>query len=385
MIAGVAELAAHLGVAAACRALDLPRSSFYRAQQPALPPRLTRPRRRHPRALTPEEQTRVRAQLNAERFVDLAPRAVYATLLDEGVYLCHWRTMYRLLQADQATRERRTVRRHVVYTRPELLATAPRQVWSWDITKLRGPCAGIWFSLYVVLDIFSRLIVGWLLAEREDALLAERLIADACSREAIEPYQLTLHADRGAVMQSKVLAELLEDLGVAKSHSRPSVSNDNPYSEAQFKTMKYGPSYPERFASLDDAREWVEAFVAWYNTEHRHEGLGLLTPEMVHTGQAEAVRVERQRTMDAAQQVHPERFVRGRPQVRGAPEAVWINAPTSSVSANTLVDAAKRLAAEPGSREIAAQRPLDAGSLASETGPRSPSATAETSETKLPA
>jgi putative transposase len=254
---GIHELATVVGVTAACRAVGIPRSTYYRAQRPPAPVRLHPPRQRHPRALTPDEQAVVRAQLNSERFVDRAPRAVYATLLDEGIRVCHWRTMYRLLHADAATRERRAIRRHPVYARPELLATAPRQVWSWDITKLRGSQPGSWYNLYVVLDIFSRMIVGWLIAEREDASLAERLIADACTREGIEPQQLTVHADRGAPMTSKLVAELLLDLGVTRSHSRPSVSNDNPYSEAQFKTMKYGPSYPERFRSIEEAQAWV--------------------------------------------------------------------------------------------------------------------------------
>src|SRR5215213_1448247 len=249
---GIDELASLVGVKAACRALGVPRSTYYRAQQPPTPPRLSPPRRPHPRALSSDEQAAVRAQLNSERFVDQAPRAIYATLLDEGTRLCHWRTMYRLLRSDAASSERRAIRRHVVYARPELLATAPRQVWSWDITKLRGPQPGVWYNLYVALDIFSRMIVGWMVAEREDARLAELLIADACTREGIGPQQLTVHAYRGAPMTSKLVAELLLDLGVTRSHSRPSVSNDNPYSEAQFKTMKYGPSYPDRFGSLEE-------------------------------------------------------------------------------------------------------------------------------------
>ena len=268
MMDSVQALAPVLGVGPACTALGVPRSTVYRRQRPVRPPRPT-VRAPHPRALSPAEQTDVRDVLNSERFVDQAPRTVYATLLDEGVYLCHWRTMYRLLRADAATRERRAVRRHPVYTRPELLATAPCQVWSWDITKLRGPQPGIWYSLYVVIDIFSRMIVGWLLANHEDALLAEQVLAGACLREGIAPDQLTIHADRGAPMTSKAVAELLVDLGVRRSHSRPTVSNDNPYSEAQFKTMKYGPTYPDRFASLADARAWVTTFVQWYNQEHR--------------------------------------------------------------------------------------------------------------------
>jgi putative transposase len=352
---GVHELVPVVGVAAACQALDLPRSSYYRTLQPPRPPRLTRPRRRSSRALTPDEQTVVRNHLNSERFVDRAPRAVYATLLDEGVYLCHWRTMYRLLGADASTRERRALRRHPVYQRPELLATAPRQLWSWDITKLRGPRPGIWYNLYVVLDVFSRLIVGWIVAAREDALLAEQLIADACAREAIEPGQLTVHADRGAPMTSKTLAELFLDLGVSKSHSRPSVSDDNPYSESQFKTMKYGASYPERFISLEQARRWVADFVSFYNTEHRHEGIGLLPPIVVHQGRADVVSAARQSTLDGAQTAHPERFVRGRPQPPRVPEAVWINRPTADdCSVAAAASAAPESLTVPGSRVSAA-------------------------------
>jgi putative transposase len=323
----IRELAGVVGVTAACSAFGLPRSSYYRHQRPAAPPPLRQPRRPHPRALTLDEQVVVRAQLNSARFVDRAPRAIDATLLDEGIRLCHWRTMYRLLHADAATCERRAIRRHPVDARPELLATAPRQVWSWDITKLRGPQPGSWYNLYVVLDIFSRMIVGWVVADREDASLAERLIADACTRAGIEPQQLTVHADRGAPMTSKLVAELLLDLGVTRSHSRPSVSNDNPYSEAQFKTMKYGPTYPDRFASIADAQAWVEGFIRWYNTEHRHSGLGLLPPVVVHHGQALAVSAERQQTLDAAYAAHPERFVRGRPVPPAVPDAVGINPP----------------------------------------------------------
>ena len=330
-MAGVHELAPLVGMTAACGALGVPRSTVYRQRRPAPGRRLT-VRRRHPRALSPDEQTAVRDVLNSERFVDQAPRTVYATLLDEGQYLCHWRTMYRLLRADAATRERRAVRRHPVYTRPELLATGPGQVWSWDITKLRGPVPGVWYSLYVVLDIFSRMVVGWLLADREDALLAERVLAGACQRAGIAPSHLTIHADRGAPMISKVVAELLVDLGVCRSHSRPTVSNDNPYSEAQFKTMKYGPTYPERFASLADARVWVTTFVAWYNQEHRHSGLGLLTPAMVHSGAADAVVAARQAVLTAAAATQPERFVRGQPTPPAVPTAAWINPPQTAAT-----------------------------------------------------
>ena len=347
---------------AACRLLDLPRRSFYRQQAAPPPPRPARERSPHPRALSDQEQATIRATRNSERFGDRSPRTVYATLLDEGVHLCHWRTMYRLLAADAATRERCAIRRHPAYSRPELRATAPRQVWSWDITKLRGPYAGVWYSLYVVLDIFSRAIVGWLVADREDALLAEQLLADACAREGIGCHALVIHADRGAPMTSKTVSELLVDLGVSRSHSRPRVSNDNPYSEAQFKTMKYGASYPERFASLEEARMWIRGFVSWYNSEHRHSGIGLLTPLAVHQGQAPALLAGRQEVLDLSYASHPERFVRGRPSPAAVPSSVWINAPQPATDTSALATTpAPAPLAVPGSRVSAAQRPLDAG------------------------
>jgi putative transposase len=345
-----------VGVSAACATLGVPRSTYYRLRTPKFKPiRPPLARRRHPRALSSEEQALVRATLNSDRFVDLSPRAVYATLLDQGIRYCHWRSMYRLLQLDQATRERRALRRHRVYTRPELLATAPGQVWSWDITLLRGPHPGQWYRLYVILDIFSRFVVGWLVAEHEETLLAERLIADACAREQIEPNQLTVHADRGAVMTSKVLAELMLDLGITRSHSRPSVSNDNPYSEAQFKTLKYGQSYPERFESLAETQSWVADFVNWYNTEHRHSGIGLLTPEVVHRGRAEAVTNARQQVLERAYAAHPERFVGGQPRAPKVPEAAWINPPSKTVLVPNAATPAIEADSGSGSRVSAAK------------------------------
>jgi len=354
MLSGVAELAPTVGIVEACAALGVPRSSFYHAQRPPSPERSSQPRPPSPRALSAAECAQIRELLNSERFVDRAPRTVYAILLDEGHYLCSWRTMYRLLAADAATHERRSLRQHHVYARPELLASAPGQVWSWDITKLRGPLAGIWYNLYVILDIFSRKIVGWLIAEREEAELAEMLIAESCAREGIAPQQLTLHADRGAPMTSKSVAELLTDLGVARSHSRPRVSNDNPYSESQFKTMKYGSWYPERFAGIEEARAWMREFVTWYNNEHRHSGIGLLPPEVVHSGKAARQVAMRQQVLDAAYGAHPERFVRGRPTPPIVPTAVGINLPSSSIVAATPATHALLPAASPGSRVSAA-------------------------------
>jgi len=306
----------------ACQALAIPRSRLYRRPSPA-----PAPRPGPAQALSIEERAKVRAVLNSERFLDRAPRQVYATLLDEGTYLCHWRSMYRILAAHAEVRERRKQRNHPVYQKPELLAVRPNQVWSWDITKLRGPAKWTCFSLYTVIDIFSRYVAGWMIAERESAELAKQLIATAAANQQIRPDQLTLHADNGKPMKAKTLALLLSDLGVNKSHSRPYVSNDNPYSEAQFKTLKYHPDYPERFGCIQDARGWARPFFQWYNDQHYHTGLNLLTPASVHYGRAEAVRQQRQVVLAAAFTQHPQRFVRGEPIVKGAPEAVWINPP----------------------------------------------------------
>jgi len=328
-MAAIQDLAPQVGVLAATRALGVPRSSYYRHRGPR--PGLRRPRPPSSRALTAAERDHVREVLNSERFVDQAPRHVYATLLDEGIYLCAWRTMYRILHTHAEVRERRNVCRHPVYTAPELLATQPRQLWSWDITKLRGPVLWTYYYLYVIMDVYSRYIVGWMVMERESATLAEELIAETCQNEAIAPDQLTLHADRGSSMTSKTVAQLLLDLGVTKTHSRPHVSNDNPYSESQFKTLKYRPTYPERFGSIQDARAWVRTFVGWYNHEHRHSGIGLLTPATVHRGQGETVRTARQAVLDAAYAAHPERFVRQAPVPLALPTAVWINPPVHTV------------------------------------------------------
>lgn len=318
------EVPPSVRTAALCRALHLPRSAVYRRRQPT-PERAPRPP--SSRALTVAEQATVRDTLNSARFQDQAPRQVYATLLDEGTYLCSWSTMYRILRRHDEVRERRNQLRHPAYTKPEVLATTPRQLWSWDITKLKGAQPWTYYYLYVIMDVFSRYVVGWMVMEREAASLAEVLIADTCAKEGIAPEQLTLHADRGSSMASKTVAQLLADLGVTKTHSRPHVSNDNPYSEAQFKTLKYRPDYPQAFGSVEDARVWTRAFVAWYNQEHHHTGLGLLTPAMVHHGEAETVRNKRQAVLVAAQAAHPERFVRGTPRVPEVPTAVWINPP----------------------------------------------------------
>jgi putative transposase len=283
--------------------------------------------------------------LHSERFVDKAPAQVWATLLDEQTYLCSPRTMYRILAEHGEVRERRNQLRHPNYTKPELLAEAPNQVWSWDITKLLGPVKWTYFYLYVILDIFSRYVVGWMVAHRESAALARRLIETACHNQSIEPGQLTIHADRGASMRSKSLALLLADLGVTKTHSRPHVSNDNPYSESQFKTLKYCPQFPERFGSIQDARAFGGPFFDYYNNEHRHSGIGLMTPAAVHYGMAKQLVAARQETLLAAYRSHPERFVHKPPQPPELPRAAWINPPTEKT---TPQDGSESTIATPG-------------------------------------
>ena len=328
MIEAAEELAQTTGVSTACQVLGVPRSSYYRAHQPEQP---ATPRPISARALSQEEKEHVRQVLNSERFQDASPRHVYATLLDEGIYLCSWRSMYRILEEHDEVRERRNQRRHPAYAKPELLATAPNQLWSWDITKLKGPVTWTYYYLYVILDVFSRYVVGWLIAKREAASLAEQLIAETCIKEGIEADQLILHADRGSSMRSKSVALLLADLGVTKTHSRPYTATDNPYSEAQFKTMKYRPHYPDRFVSLLEAQKWARAFFHWYNNEHYHGGLGLLTPASVHHGYADQVHANRQRVLHVAYTAHPERFVNGVPIPLELPAEVWINPPKSNV------------------------------------------------------
>lgn len=328
MILTAEQLAETVGVVGACQALDLPRSSLYRSRQPVLVwPEQPRAPSVSPRALSPSEKATVRQVLDSQRFQDQAVREVYAALIDEGRYLCSIRTMYRILDEDKQVCERRNQLRHPNYVKPELLATQPNQLWSWDITKLLGPAKWTYYYLYDILDVFSRYVVGWLIAERESASLAEELIAATCLRQNIQPDQLTIHADRGSSMTSRPVALLMADLGVTKTHSRPHVSNDNPFSEAQFKTLKYRPDYPDRFGCQPDARSWAQEFFQWYNYEHHHSALGLLTPADVHFGRAQAVLAQRQQVLAAAYQKNPERFVKGQPTLPQLPQAVWINPP----------------------------------------------------------
>ena len=312
-----------IGIAPACDALSLPRATFYRRLSPTVPKARPAPKR----ALSDDERREVLDVLHAPDYVDKAPAEIVATLLDKGEYHCCTRTMYRILACEKEVKERRNQRRHPNYSKPELLAIAPNQVWSWDITKLKGPAKWTYYHLYVILDIFSRYVVGWMLAHRESAALAKKLIAETCAKQGIEPEQLTLHADRGTSMKSKPVALLLSDLGVTKTHSRPHVSNDNPFSESQFKTMKYRPEFPDRFGSIQDGRSFSRTFFDWYNNEHHHSGIAMLTPADVHYGRAQRRIEQRAAALLDAFEKHPERFVNKCPEPTKLPEAVWINPP----------------------------------------------------------
>ena len=342
-MAAVEALSPHLGVVRACAALGVNRARVYRVRvrrcHLAGAHVKPQPRPRPPLALTVAERDALLLTLNGERFADMAPASIYATLLDEGQYLASVRTMYRLLAQAAAVRERRHQLTHPVYAKPELLATAPCQVWSWDITTLKGPAKWTCFHLYVILDIFSRYVVGWMIALREAAELAEQLIAETAAKQDIEPATLTLHADRGTSMRSKSVAQLLIDLEIAKTHSRPHVSDDNPYSEAQFKTLKYRPDFPARFGCLEDARAHCQRFFHWYNTTHRHGGIGFMTPQTIHYGRATELQQLRAATLDAAFLRNPRRFKGVAPQPPELPTAAWINPPKKEPASTTTTDA----------------------------------------------
>lgn len=330
IVPAVATLAGHTSTKQACDLLGWSRATHYRARRSPVD-RPAAPRPTPPNALSPAESRRVLEELNSGRFVDKSVGQCWATLLDEGTYLCSMSTMHRLLRRAGQAGERRRQATHPARVKPELLATGPLDVWSWDITKLRGPQRGVYYDLYVILDIYSRYVVGWTVAARESAELAERLIADAVTRHGRPS---SLHADRGTSMTSKPVAQLLVDLGVAKSHYRPHVSNDNPYSEAAFKTLKYAPVFPDRFGSLADARSFCQAFFAYYNHEHRHSGIGWHTPASVHDGTADQIRTRRAKTLDAAYTARPDRFTH-RPQPPRLPETAWINQPSQEALIQT--------------------------------------------------
>lgn len=329
----ITELAPLTGVREACTAVGRPQASHYRRhRQSPPPPRPRRTRKPQPRALAPAERAEVRAVLNDPEHVDKAPATVYHELLDQGTYLASVSTMYRILREHDEVRERRRQSTHPARVKPELVATGPNSVWSWDITKLLGPAKWTYYYLYVIIDIYSRYVVGWLLAENESASLAETLLADSITKHGIDRDTLTIHADNGSSMASKPVAFLLADLGVTKTHSRPHTSNDNPYSEAQFKTLKYRPDFPERFGSLTEARAFCQRFFTWYNTEHYHSGIGYHHPIDVHYGQAGTVRAERAGVLTAAYARNPERFVRKHPEPPTLPTTVWINKPDETDS-----------------------------------------------------
>lgn len=322
----VSEITNSADIKAACAAVCMPRSSFYRNGKQERRSGVIA-KRVSPLALSAGENQEVLDTLHSERFIDSSPSEVYATLLDEGKYLCSPRTMYRILGRHNEVRERRQQMKRTHYSKPELLATKPNQLWSWDITKLKGPVTWTYFYLYVILDVFSRYVVGWMVAERELAVLALKLIADTCGKQGIVSGQLTIHADRGSSMKSKPVALLLSDLGVIKSHSRPSVSNDNPYSEAQFKTLKYFPQFPERFGTIEDARFFCRMFFDWYNNKHHHSGIALLTPFHVHYGSADDVLQKRNIVLQQAYEKNQVRFKSKKPKPMALPPAVWINKP----------------------------------------------------------
>jgi putative transposase len=320
--------AAH-GIRAACRFLHSSRATIYRKQKTPIAVQSTRSSHRK---LSDTEYQNIIDTIHSERFIDSSIRTIYATLLDEGVYLASISTLYRILRKAKETRERRRIAVHPARVKPELVAIAPNCVWSWDITKLAGPRKWVWYHLYVVLDVYSRFVVGWRLEYSEDGKIAEELFADAIVNQGVNPSLLTVHADNGSAMTAKTLGSLFTDLNITRSHSRPHVSNDNPFSESQFKTMKYGPTYPERFENIQDARQWCEQFFAWYNHEHRHTGIALLTPAVVHIGRAEERRSRRRVVLRAAHAAHPERFVRGLPEPPRLPAAVYINPPEKLIA-----------------------------------------------------
>ena len=328
-----ATLGTHVGMVRACRSLGVARATFYRQRARTLGPATEAPGRpAPPLKLSATEHQGALDLLHSERFVDASPYTLHATLLEEGQYPCSVRTLYRILAAEDQLRERRSLRQHPQYAKPELLATAPNQLWSWDITQLKGPQKWTYFYLYVILDVFSRCAVGWMVATCESAALAKQLIAETCTKQGIRPGQLTLHADRGSSMKSKPVAFLLADLGVTKTHSRPYTSDDNPFSESHFKTLKYRPDFPDRFGAIQDARAHGRVFFPWYNNDHRHSGIAFMTPADVHYGGALAIIEARAQTLNAAFEANPRRFKGRPPTPKQIPSAVWINPPAAGSS-----------------------------------------------------
>jgi putative transposase len=310
-----------------CHALGYPPASLYRALKPQNK-KLRKRGGRSPRKLSQEEESHVHDILNSPKYCDMSPPEIFTTLLDKGRYHCSVRTMYRILQKHGQTTLRQQARAKN-YARPELLATRENELWSWDITKLKGPRKWQYFHLYKIMDVYSRYVVGWMVADREKDDLAKKLIEETILRQNIRPETLTLHADRGSSMKSNTVAQLLSSLRVTKTHSRPHVSNDNPYSEAAFKTLKYKPDFPDRFGCVEHARAHCRAFFEWYNTKHHHSGIEMFTPEQVHYGTWRKVYENRKRVLQKAAEENPERFVKGKPVLRKIPSEVWINKPKS--------------------------------------------------------
>jgi len=360
MIPVVTSLSEHVGKKAACSAVGIPRATYYRRCQKKP---ITKPRPAPPLALSAEEKETVLQVVHEERFWDASPYHIYATLLDEGKYYCSIRTIYRILASVQEIKERRKQVNRPHYKKPELLATGPNQVWSWDITKLKGPVKWTYFYLYVIMDIFSRYVVGWLIAPAERKALAKELIAQTCEKQQISRNQLVLHADRGSSMNSKVVAQLLADLGVTKSHSRPYVSNDNPYSESGFKTLKYSPHFPACFGSIQDARGFCRQFFSWYNDEHKHSGIGLLTPKQVHYGLADDILAQRAQVLREAFDKNAARFKGRCPQPPVLPKAAWINRPDNEIDFLNGLESESALA-----RVSCQDREAPKGNLDMETG-----------------
>jgi putative transposase len=329
----IAELTPVVGVRAACVAVGEPRARHYRRHRLSPPP--PRPERvvtPQPRALSQVERKEIRRVLNSTEHTDEAPATVYAKLLDDGVYLGSVATMYRVLRQHGEVGDRRRHATHPARVKPELVATKPNQVYSWDITKLHGPAKWTYYYLYSIIDIYSRYVPGWMLARAERASLAEALMAETIEKQGIGSGELTIHSDRGSPMIAKPVAHLLADLGVTKSHSRPHVSNDNPYSESHFRTLKYRPDFPRSFGSFEDARSHCERFFTWYNDDHRHSGIGFHAPADVHYGRAELVRERRGQVLTAAYAAHPERFVRKIPTPPELPTVAWINRPEEATT-----------------------------------------------------
>jgi len=368
-------------VVQACAVLGVSRATLYRNTQPSAPPTTLVERAPNPRRLAGDERKRVLDVLHSERFADQPPPEVYATLLSEGVYLASIRTMYRLLAERGETAERRAQRAAVKHAKPTLTATAPNQVWTWDITKVRGPLPGIFYFVYVVLDLFSRMVVGWMLAERESGALAEKLFAETTARHGVVPGELTVHSDRGSPMKSSDLADLFSVLGVTRSFSRPHVSDDNAFSEALFKTAKYQPDYPGAFASPSHARAWFQQLFGWYNEHHQHCGLALFTPADVFYGRVEEVAARRQGALDAAYKEHPERFPNGPPVVRRPPDAVHIN-PIRPVPAADVA-AAERVSTTTAQTAQTETSPASSNALALEASAALPVATPSTAQLNL--